>query len=291
MGTALAPNYANLFMDRFETKALDGWGIKPTIWLRFIDDIFMIWTHGRKEFDNFIEYLNGIQEKIKFTSEISDTCINFLDTTIKIDTDHTLYTTLCEKPTDTHLHMYLHYDSAHHGPCHTKGPVGQFLRLRRICSKNEDFINNGINLIEYYLKRGYLFKQLKNHMLRACKYSQDELLEVSTKEQTNVPVMTTKYNPSNPNIKNYIHQNWNIIQNSNSHKPIIGFKRLPNLTDMLTNATISYPPKETVTKKLIPNHCTRLGKCTYCPIIKKIDNITCNITGKTYKTLNLPNKL
>ena len=163
MGTALAPNYANLFMDRFETKALDGWRIKPTIWLRFIDDIFMIWTHGRKELDNFIEYLNGIHEKIKFTSEISDTYINFLDTTVKIDTDHTLYTTLYEKPTDTHL--YLHYDSAHHGPCHTKGPFGQFLRLRRICCKNEDFINNGINLIEYYFKRGYPFKQLNKRRM------------------------------------------------------------------------------------------------------------------------------
>ena len=45
-----------------------------------------------------------------------------------------------------------------------------------------------------------------------------------------------------------------------------------------------------MTKKLIPNHCTRLGKCTYCPIIKKID-ITCNIIGNAYKTIDLPNKL
>ena len=51
MGTAAAPNYANLFMDRFETKAL--------IWLRFIDDIFMIWTHGEDNLNEFIKYLNG----------------------------------------------------------------------------------------------------------------------------------------------------------------------------------------------------------------------------------------
>ena len=31
MGTALAPNYANLFMDRFETKALDNWNPKPLL--------------------------------------------------------------------------------------------------------------------------------------------------------------------------------------------------------------------------------------------------------------------
>ena len=77
MGTALAPNYANLFMGRFETKALDGWPLKPTLWLRFIDDIFMIWPHGRDELDNFIKYLNSIHEKIKFTSEVSKNEINF----------------------------------------------------------------------------------------------------------------------------------------------------------------------------------------------------------------------
>ena len=49
MGTALAPNYANLFMDRFETGALKNWAKQPLIWLRFIDDIFMIWNHGEQE--------------------------------------------------------------------------------------------------------------------------------------------------------------------------------------------------------------------------------------------------
>ena len=47
-GTALAPNYANLFMGRFETHALAGYPLKPLVWKRFIDDIFMIWTHGEE---------------------------------------------------------------------------------------------------------------------------------------------------------------------------------------------------------------------------------------------------
>ena len=49
MGTALAPNYVNLFMDRFETNALKNLDIKPLLWLRFIDDIFMIWNHDEEE--------------------------------------------------------------------------------------------------------------------------------------------------------------------------------------------------------------------------------------------------
>ena len=146
-------------MDRFETKALEKWYLKPLLWLRFIDDIFMVWTHGRDELNKFINYLNNIHPKIKFTSENSDTYVNFLDTTVKIDADRSIYTTLYEKPTDTHL--YLHYQSAHHKPCHQKGPFGQFLRIRRICTKNKDFIDNGIKMIEHYMKRGYPFKTLK----------------------------------------------------------------------------------------------------------------------------------
>ena len=122
MGTAVAPNYANLFMDRFETKALANWPLKPLIWLRFIDDIFMIWTHGEDTLNEFITYLNGIHPTIKFTHELSNTHINFLDTTVKVNSHRELYTTLYEKPTDTHL--YLHYTSSHHAPSKTKGPYG-----------------------------------------------------------------------------------------------------------------------------------------------------------------------
>ena len=116
MRIAVVPNYANLFMDRFETKALEGWPLKPIIWLRFIDDIFMIWPNGKKELDNFIKYLNGIHEKIKFTSEVSSSSINFLDTTVKVDTDKNLYTTLDEKPKDTCIYTMTRPIMAHATP-------------------------------------------------------------------------------------------------------------------------------------------------------------------------------
>ena len=120
MGTAAAPNYANIFMDRFETKALENWPLRPLLWLRFIDDIFMIWIYGEDKLQEFITYLNSIHPTINFTHEFSYTHISFLDTTVKINENRELYTTLCEKPTDTHL--YIHYSSAHHAPSKTKGP-------------------------------------------------------------------------------------------------------------------------------------------------------------------------
>ena len=121
----------------------------------------MIWTHGLDELQKF-KYLNEIHPKIKFTHEQCEQSIDFLDTTVKIDSNRQLYTTLFEKPTDTHL--YLHHISAHHKPCHTKGPYGQFLRIRRICTKNEDFITHGLEMMQHYLNRGYPLKSLKKHV-------------------------------------------------------------------------------------------------------------------------------
>ena len=296
MGTSVAPNYANLFMDRFETKALDNWSLKPLVWLRFIDDIFMIWTHGEDSLSNFIEYLNGIHPTIKFTHKVSTSSINFLDTTIKINSNRELYTTLYEKTTDTHL--YLHYTSSHHAPSKTKGPYGQYLRLRRICTYDDDFNSNAEKLTSYYLKRGYPQKALTKHYKRASKFTQNELLEVKLKSPINTPAMVTNFNPCNPNIKEIIHRNWNIISNSPDcapifkDKPIVGFRRLPNLRNLLTNSCTNYPPIKLDKPILKPNICSRLGKCTYCPLIKNKDRVSCNFIQKSHTKqltyLNIP---
>jgi len=44
----MATPYANLFMDKLERKLLSEARVKPHIWLRYIDDIFVVWTEGEK---------------------------------------------------------------------------------------------------------------------------------------------------------------------------------------------------------------------------------------------------
>ena len=60
MGTGFAPSYANIFMADFEENALKNYHLKPLIWKRFIDDIFLIWTHGKDELTKFVKYLNSL---------------------------------------------------------------------------------------------------------------------------------------------------------------------------------------------------------------------------------------
>ena len=277
---------ANLFMDRFETKALEGYPLKPLTWKRFNDDIFMV----------FIEYLNSLHPTIKFTHELSYTQIDFLDTTVKFGADRSLITTLYNKPTDTHL--YLEYSSAHPDSIHTKGPYGQYLRLRRICSLDTDFELNAKKLTGYYLKRGYPFPSLKKHYLRARKFTQGQLLDTVPRQTSEVPVMVTQFNPKNPHIGSLIRSNWNIIQNTEEltrifkDKPLIGYRRLPNLRDTLTSSSIAYPPAlkpPNQSSQHVPI-CTRLGRCTYCPKLKKLDKITSFHSNRIFNCQSLPPK-
>ena len=293
MGTSLAPNYANLFMDRFETKALAGYQLKPLVWKQFIDDIFMIWTHGEQKLQEFIHYLNNLHKTIKFTHEFSYERISFLDTTVKFDNNRKLITTLYNKPTDSHL--YLHYSSAHPKTVLDKSPYGQYLRLRRICSLDCDFESNAYKLTGYYLKSGYPLASLKSHLTRARQFTQDELLTTNTKNNSEKPVLVTQFNPSNPDIRKLVLQNWNIIEHTEElnqvfkEKPIVGYKRLPNLRQQLTSSTIRYPPSaQTQKAPMRPVVCTRLGRCKYCPKLKKIGEFTSFHSGKIFKCQNLP---
>ena len=295
MGTALVPNYANIFMDKFETRALENYPLKPILWKRFIDDIFMVWTHGEEQLNKFVQYLNNIHPTIKFTHECSKEEINFLDTTVKILPDRSLYTTLYNKPTDTHL--YLHYHSAHPHSVTANGPFGQFLRVRRICTLNSDYQINGQKLIKYYLDRGYPLKPLENHYKKAARFSQDDLLQTKNKKLKTPQVLVTTYNPRNPNISQIIRNNWNIIENTEDlqqifpNKPLIGYRRLPNLRDILTSNKISWPPKEIkINNSKLPPVCTRLGKCTYCPRLHKIKEFYSTHTKRIHKCINLPEK-
>ena len=81
--------------------------------------------------------------------------------------------------------------------------------------------------------------------LQRCKVHHLHQILVSGVKSVILTVKVTTYNPAKPDIKGFIHNNWNIIEHSNDcastfqHKPLIGFKRLPNLRNLLTKAEIS----------------------------------------------------
>ena len=150
MGTRVAPSYTNLFMARLEEKLLADSEYTLPLYLRYIDDIFLIFPYSEQDLTKFMTYMNNAHPTIKFTEEHSRSEIVFLDTIVK-RLDENLYKDLYTKPTDTH--SYLHFTSSH--PKHTRhnGPYGQFLRLRRNCHFDDDFNRHADSMTQHYLKR------------------------------------------------------------------------------------------------------------------------------------------
>ena len=128
--------------------------LQPLVWLRFIDDIFFIWSHSEKELNEFIRELNSFYTNIKFTYEYSDKKVSLLDLQVDI-VEGKLITSLFVKPADRH--QYLHYSSGH--PEHSKWSIiySQTLRLKRLCSlfKGNDFKEKLSEIKSWFFKRGY----------------------------------------------------------------------------------------------------------------------------------------
>ena len=147
------PAYANLFMGDLERKLFAQSLLKPFIWWRYIDDIFMVWTHAEEKLDEFITHINSSHNTIKFTHEFSDSSISFLDVTVLLNKNNQISTDLYVKSTDTH--QYLLHTSCH--PNHVKKsiPFSLALRIRRICSTAEKFKQRTSELLEFLCKRGH----------------------------------------------------------------------------------------------------------------------------------------
>ena len=91
-------------------------------------------------------------------------------------------------------------------------------------------------------------------------------------------------------------KHWNIIQYSRDcgqlfQKPIIGFRRLPNLKDKLTNAKCTLqtdkPVKQTNSKIEL---CKKFLTCKFCKMIDKTKDYTWNYNYTQKFKCNIPHK-
>ena len=72
MGTICATSYANIFMSEFEEKHIYPLIInKSVIYLRYTDDIFMIWIKSESELRHFMNKMNQKHQSIKFDFKFS----------------------------------------------------------------------------------------------------------------------------------------------------------------------------------------------------------------------------
>ena len=107
----ISPLIANIFMEEFEVKALQSSPNPPSMWLRFVDDTFVI--NKAEHSQHLLQHINNQGPHIQFTVEPTQQgSLPFLDTLVTIQPDNTLSTSVYRKP--THTDQYRHWDSNHH---------------------------------------------------------------------------------------------------------------------------------------------------------------------------------
>ena len=129
------------FYGALEPKFLAEATLSPKMWRRYIDDIFLVWTDTEESLRQFITRLNEEHPRIKFTSEISDSEIVFLDLCLykgeRFRKHGILDIKTHIKPTNTQ--QYVHASSCH-PPGTGKGLIkGEMLCYLRTNSNSENF--------------------------------------------------------------------------------------------------------------------------------------------------------
>ena len=179
MGTKMAPSYANIFMTQLEEKLLANYAIKPSLWYRFIDDIFCIWPGPQSELKQFLKYLNEAHPTINFTYESSTKSVDFMDLTIYKGPRHNSSLILDIKPffKPTNKFQYLEFSSAHPRNTFASLTKGELTRLLRACSNEETYKQVSSKLTKALEERGYPKQMLQRTLQQVPFQNRTQLLQ------------------------------------------------------------------------------------------------------------------
>ncbi|XP_078063671.1 uncharacterized protein LOC144489689 [Mustelus asterias] len=241
MGTKFAPQYANIFMHRFEQDLFIAQDLQPMLYTRYIDDIFFLWTHGEQSLKQFYDDINKFHPSIRLTMDYSPELVAFLNTRISIKDGH-LSTSLYRNPTDN-LTM-LHFSSFH--PKHVKEaiPYGQALCLHRICSDQEDRNRHLQTLKDALIRTGYGARLIDRQFRRATATNRTDHLRRQTWDTADSVPVVVQYFPRAEKLQHLLRSLQHVID-EDEHlakaiptPPLLAFKQPHNLKQTIVRSKL-----------------------------------------------------
>lgn len=273
MGTKFAPNYANLVLGFLEQKLHsqikgsygDAIATKlKTKYMRYLDDVFIIWDTTDGSFQPIFDMLNKMDPKIAFTCDSSGDTATFLDVKIT-KVNNKVITDIHYKETDTK--QYLQYNSHH--PRHIKNNI-PFNLARRICTIVSDKKLKKQRLTElegFLLKRKYPKGLIRQGIEKANKIPLSTLRNPTCNRRNredDIMTYVSTYNPNHCDFYKEVKFGFELLKNSPETENIyrnvslIKAKRQPNnLKKILTRAQF----KETSNKRV--KKCEN-ERCSLC---------------------------
>ena len=295
MGAKFAPSLANLFMGKWEEDVVYA-NRRPelVLWARYIDDVLLLWRGSRESLDAFMNSLNLNDRGIEFKYEADQGKINFLDLEIRVEGGQFVTSTYFKS---TDRNSFIPRDSCHHRAWLDSVPKSQFLRLRRNCSKLEDFGEQAKMLTSRFLDKGYEKEELYKQTREVEILDRGLLLldkQVSTENQNQfVSPFITSYSNQHFLIKKLVRKHWHLIKEDAilgpalPEQPHVVFRGVPSLRDSLAPGVVD-PPRN---KPMFFQHIIGYHKCKKCAVCKinaiKERKTLSFVSNSTLQTFNI----
>ncbi|XP_043217474.1 uncharacterized protein LOC122379376 [Amphibalanus amphitrite] len=273
MGSRIAPPLAILFMNAVETRILASDRLQPALYLRYIDDIFGIWTHGSQNLDEYIQFINSFHPCLKFSFERTDLSsqrqIPFLDTLITVEPSGAYTTELYVKPSAAPI--LLHFDSSH--PMQTKRSLihSQSLRAVRLGSDKAAQDRGLQKITDIFISSGYPIKLIRN-IQNAIRYKNKQ--SQKKKSSPNITYISLPY------IDETLTRKVNAAVKSSDLDIRVAWKSGPTLSNQLTSSALQPPD--------CPRGCRKTcstcegGLKGRCHTKNVVYEIKCKMCGDTY---------
>ena len=236
MGSRIAPPLAILFMNTVESLLLATDRLQPSLYLRYIDDVFGIWTHGSASLDSYFDFLNSFHPALKFSIERTDRSprhqIPFLDTLLTVHSSGIYTTELYIKPMAAPIIM--HFTSCH--PMQTKRAIihSQSLRALRLGS-DKAAQNRGMEKItNLFISNGYP-SQLIRKVQNAARYKQTMKRPQTKNDNSNTTFISLPY------IDETLTRKINAAVKSSDLNIRVAWKSGPTLSSKLIRSALEPP--------------------------------------------------
>lgn len=195
MGSPLSGLLADIYMNNLETTKIlnetNPYKSKLLYWYRYVDDILCLFEGTQIEAEELHKHINSLSSQIKFSKEIQNSQINFLDITI-LKERHMHKFKIYRKPTTTDIiipsnsnHPWQHKLSTFHSMTH---------RLVNIPMSNQDFEKEKNIILYLALKNGYKSSIIEKMIRKKIKKkfeTQRSIEENNRKEYICIPHNTT----------------------------------------------------------------------------------------------------
>ena len=260
MGSRPSAELADIRMHEITSAILSQYSHKDKILFhgRFRDDGFMIIQGSIEEAKQFFTIANSYHQLLKFTYEISESSMIFLDTEIykgKRFKDHgILDIKLYTKPTNTF--QYLHRSSAHNASVFKGFIKGECIRYARNTS-DPSILQTELNKFKTrLLKRGYSLYEIQPIIQKFFHINRKELLKIDKciRPKQHPNVMVTKFDPRIKHLKKDLTKYWHKLIKDDRCKlifqtePMVAYSKHKNIGDIVTSSLL--PSNEPTTQQM-----------------------------------------